>query len=106
MGRLARIRAGEVTVVLVEKSGPGSSPLLYEAAGADPRDFKIVLAKSPEGFRNDYETFATGILFCIAPGCASPYLHQFRYRQTTRPLYPWDDLTDMDQADWAGPIEP
>ena len=106
MGRMARIRAGDVTVVLVEKSGPGSSPLLYEAAGADPRDFKIVLAKSPEGFRNDYEPFAAGILFCAAPGCAAPYLHQFRYGQTTRPLYPWDDLTDMDHAEWAGPIDP
>ena len=105
MGRMARIRAGEVTVVLVEKSGPGSSPLLYEAAGADPRDFKIVLAKSPEGFRNDYEPFAAGILFCAAAGSASPYLEEFRFTQTTRPLYPWDDLTDMEQAGWAGPMD-
>ncbi len=105
MGCMARIRAGEVTVVLVEKSGPGSSPLLYEAAGADPREFKIVLAKSPEGFRNDYEPFAAGILFCAAAGSASPYLEEFRFTQTTRPLYPWDDLTDMEQAGWAGPMD-
>ena len=105
MGRMARIRAGELTVVLVEKSGPGSSPLLYEAAGADPRDFKIVLAKSPEGFRNDYEPFAAGILFCAAPGSASPFLEEFRFTQTTRPLYPWDDLTGMAQAGWAGPMD-
>lgn len=106
MGRMARIRAGEVTVVLVEKSGPGSSPLLYEAAGADPRNFKIVLAKSPEGFRNDYEPFAAGILFCATHGAASPYLEDFRFTQTTRPLYPWDDLSDMEQAGWAGSMDP
>jgi microcystin degradation protein MlrC len=104
MGRMARIRAGQVTVVLVERSGPGSSPLLYEAAGVDPRAFKIVLAKSPEGFRHDYEPFAAGILFCAAPGCATPHLGELRFTQTTRPAFPWDDLEAMDEARWAGPM--
>ena len=39
------------------------------------------------------------------PGSASPYLDRFRFTQTTRPLYPWDDLTDMEQAGWAGPMD-
>jgi microcystin degradation protein MlrC len=30
MGRSAVVRSGDVTVVFTEKSGPGSSPLLYE----------------------------------------------------------------------------
>ncbi len=105
MGRMARVRIGEVTVVLVEKTGPGSSPLLYEAAGVDPRRFKIVLAKSPEGFRNDYEPFAAAILYCAAPGCASPYLERLRFTRTTRPLYPWDGLTAPEEAGWAGPMD-
>lgn len=104
MGRMSCVRSGEVTIVLVEKSGPGSSPLLYEAAGIDPRMFKIVLAKSPEGFRNDYEPFSSGILFCAAPGCASPYLHQMQFTQVTHPLYPWDNLVDIRDAVWAGPM--
>lgn len=105
MGGMACIRIGEVTVVLVEKSGPGSSPLLYQAAGVDPRAFKIVIAKSPEGFRNDYEPFASGILYCVAPGCASPFIQDLRFTHTTRPLYPWDELTSMKDARWAGPME-
>src|SRR5262249_50595113 len=57
MGRSAVVRSGDVTVVFTEKSGPGSSPLLYEAAGLDPRSCGIVVAKSPAGFRADYDPF-------------------------------------------------
>ena len=102
MGRMARVTIGEVTLVLAENTGPGSSPLLYEAAGVDPRDYKIVVAKSPEGFRRDYEPFAAGILYCAAPGCATPFLEEVDFTRTTRPLFPKDNLDDPSQAEWAG----
>ncbi len=102
MGRMARVAIGEITLVLAEQTGPGSSPLLYEAAGVEPRDFKIVVAKSPEGFRRDYEPFAAGILYCSAPGCATPFLDEVDFTRTTRPLFPTDDLDDPSQAEWAG----
>ena len=57
------VRSGDATIVLTEKTGPGSSPSLYRAVGLDPCDFKIVVAKSPEGFRSDYESLAAGILY-------------------------------------------
>ena len=104
MGEMAVIRASDVTVVLTEKSGPGSSPLLYQAAGLNPRDFKIVIAKSPEGFRQDYEPFAAGILYCGAPGCATPFLDQVEFGKVTRPLFPLDALEETAEATWAGPM--
>jgi len=104
MGQMAVVRTGDLTVVLVEKTGPGSSPRLYRAAGLDPRDFKIVVAKSPEGFRQDYEPFAAGILYCAAPGCATPFLDQVEFREVSRPLFPLDALEDMAAAKWAGPM--
>lgn len=104
MGRAAVVRAGDVTVVLVEETGPGSSPRLYQAVGLDPRDFKIVIAKSPEGFRQDYEPFAAGILYCGAPGCATPYLLEAGFRSASRPLYPLDQIDEMSQAPWAGEL--
>ena len=103
MGRAAIFRAGDATVVLVEQTGPGSTPLVYEAVGLDPRDFKIVVAKSPEGFRQDYEPFAAGILYCGAPGCATPYLEEVDFRQVSRPLFPADPLAEP-IADWAGDL--
>lgn len=104
MGRAAVISSGDVTVVLVEETGPGSSPRLYEAVGLDPRDFKIVIAKSPEGFRQDYEPFAAGILYCGAPGCATPLLLEAGFRSVSRPLYPLDELDQISQAPWAGEL--
>ena len=102
MGRAGVVVAGGATVVLTERTGPGSSPSLYEAVGLDPRKFKIVVAKSPEGFRRDYESFAAKILYCAAPGCSTPDLTQVGYRHVSRPLYPVDDIEDMGEARWAG----
>jgi len=102
MGRYACVRAGDVTVVLTEKTGPGSSPLLYRAAGLEPAEYKIVMAKSPEGFRRDYEPFSAGILYCAAPGCATPFLHTVPFRQVSRPVFPLEDLDDPANATWAG----
>ena len=104
MGRMARVRVNDTTVVLVEKTGPGSSPLLYEAAGVDPRPFAIVAAKSPEGFRQDYAPFAAGILYCAAPGCATPFIDEVDFAKVNRPLFPLDEIEDMTAAEWAGPI--
>jgi microcystin degradation protein MlrC len=104
MGRMARLRVRDTTIVLVEQTGPGSSPQLYEAAGADPRLVKIVLAKSPEGFRADYEPFSAGILYAAAPGCATPFIDQVELARSHRPVFPQDDLEDTSEATWAGLI--
>ena len=104
MGRAAVITSGDATIVLTEKTGPGSSPNVYQAIGLDPRDFKLVVAKSPEGFRSDYEPFAAGILYSAAPGCSTPHLTEVGYEHVNRPLYPIDAMEDMEQAAWAGSI--
>ncbi|MBT5874775.1 MAG: M81 family metallopeptidase [Candidatus Latescibacteria bacterium] len=102
MGRMAVVRIRDVTVVLVEATGPGSSPQLYEAAGLDPRSFKIVIAKSPEGFRVDYEPFSAGILYCGAAGCATPFLDTVSFTNVSKPVFPVEDLQVMNDAGWAG----
>jgi microcystin degradation protein MlrC len=102
MGRMARLRVGDTTIVLVQETGPGSSPQLYTAAGVDPCVCKIVLAKSPEGFRADYESFSAGILYAAAPGCATPFIEQILLQHSTHPIFPFDDLDSPSQAAWAG----
>jgi microcystin degradation protein MlrC len=95
MGAGAVIRSGDVTILLCERSGPGSSPKLYEAAGLDPRDFKIVVAKSPSGFRADYESFAVLMISADCPGCASPAWNSMPFENITRPLWPLDEIDDF-----------
>ena len=105
MGRTAVVRSRDTTIVLTEKTGPGSSPALYEAIGLDPKAFKIVVAKSPEGFRRDYEPFSAGILYCAAPGCATPHLTEVGYERVSRPIHPLDAMEDIEEAEWAGSME-
>ena len=63
-----------------------------------------MLAKSPEGFRADYEGFAAGILYAAAPGCATPFIDQVKLAQSHRPVFPQDDFAATTDAAWAGPI--
>jgi microcystin degradation protein MlrC len=94
MGAGAVVRSGDVTILLCERTGPGSSPRLYESAGLDPRDFKIVVAKSPAGFRADYESFAALMISADCPGCASPAWESMPFKNITRPLWPLDEIDD------------
>ncbi len=101
MGRGAVVQSGDVTILLTEKSGPGSTPKLYETAGLNPREFGIVVAKSPAGFRAEYEPFAAEILLLDGPGCASPHFDRLNFRAADRPLWPLERINRMTEATWC-----
>jgi len=101
MGRGAVVRSGDVTVLFTEKNGPGSSPLLYEAAGLDPRSCGIVVAKSPAGFRADYDPFVAGTYLADCPGCATPNWDRLNFHNINRPLWPLQKIAQADEADWC-----
>lgn len=105
MGRAAVIRHGSVTILLAERKGLGSTPRLYETAGLDPRKYKFVSAKSPEGFRHDYDSIGAGFLYCGAPGCAWENLKEMPFKRLNRPLYPLDEPADLDATSWAWHID-
>ena len=98
MGVGAVVRVRDVTIVFTESTGPGSTPLLYQNLGLEPRDFKIVVAKSPSGFRVEYEPFAADIILLDTPGPASPNFAQLPFTRINRPLWPIDDIGD--DVDW------
>lgn len=102
MGRGAVVRSGDVTVLFVEKTGPGSSPLLYETAGLDPRTCGIVVAKSPAGFRADYESFTAATFLADCPGCASANWSRLSFFRINRPLWPLNHIDRPQAAKWCG----
>jgi len=104
MGNSAVIRTGDVTLLLVEKRGPGSTPMMYRCVGLEPKDFKIVVVKSPAGFRAEFEPFAGGIILSACPGCASPYLEQMPYKKINRPLWPFDKFENWCNIAWPNNI--
>jgi microcystin degradation protein MlrC len=101
MGRGAVVRSGDVQILLVEQGGPGSSPRLYESVGLDPRTCGIVVAKSPAGFRADYDSFAAAAFLVDCPGCASPHWTEMRFNHVDRPLWPLTPIASPAEATWC-----
>lgn len=92
MGRSAVLRAGDVRIICTERSGPHFAPELFRAAGIDPFAARVLVAKSPCGFRAVYAAQAEQILNVQAPGCAPADFYNYEYHQRPKPLWPWEDF--------------
>ncbi len=101
MGQGAVVQAGDVSILFTEQSGPGSSPRLYETAGLDPRTCGLVVAKSPAGFRADYDPFVKAAFLADCPGCAAPNWSRLNFLNVDRPLSPLDAMASPDEASWC-----
>ncbi len=101
MGRAAVVRVADVTLLLVEKPGPGSTPLMYRCVGLDPKAFKVVIVKSPQGFRAEFGPFAADIILSDCPGCASSRFSSLPYKKISRPLWPLDKIRDWREVAWV-----
>jgi len=102
MGISAVVRIRDVRLLLVEAPGPGSTPMMYRCVGLEPKDHRVVIVKSPAGFRAEFGPFASLILLADCPGCASPRYERMPYNTISRPLWPIDPITDRGEAPWAG----
>ena len=90
MGRSVVLRHGNVHIVVTSRTGPHFAPQLFEAAGLDPFDASVLVAKSPCGFRAAYAGRAAQIFSIAGPGCAPPDFWNYEYQHIPRPLWPWD----------------
>src|SRR5262245_10343959 len=81
MGPGVVLRSGNVHLIVTTRSGPHFAPELFRAAGFDPFDAAVLIAKSPCGFRAAYQARAREILVARAPGCAPSDFWNYPYRQ-------------------------
>jgi microcystin degradation protein MlrC len=101
MGQAAVVRLKDVTLLLVERPGPGGTPMMYRCAGLEPKDYKIVVVKSPAGFRAEYGPFASLILLADCPGCASPHFESLPFTKYHKPLEPMQRIEEREEAGWV-----
>lgn len=92
MGLSAVLQCGQIYIVVTSRSGPHFAPQLFQTARLDPFAARVLVAKSPCGFRAAYETYAQKILIVRAPGCAPSDFWNYEYRNIPRPLWPWDEI--------------
>jgi microcystin degradation protein MlrC len=93
MGRSVVLRhASNTRVIVTTRSGPHFAPELFRAAGFEPFEASVVIAKSPCGFRAVYAEHAAAIYSVKAPGCAPSDFWNYDFKNIPRPLWPWDDI--------------
>jgi microcystin degradation protein MlrC len=95
MGRSAVLEAGSVSILAAERSVMTLDPELYRSHGIEPCRAKIVVVKSPAGFRAAYEPIAKGIFIVDTPGVSTAKLHTLPFRRIPRPIYPLDPGTTL-----------
>ena len=90
-GNTAVLVAGTYSIMATTRPVSIMDRKVFEARGLDPRDFDIVVCKSPNGFRVHYEEIASRIIPVDAPGSTSANLKSLPYTQCERPMFPLDD---------------
>jgi microcystin degradation protein MlrC len=90
MGRAVVLEVRQVQILLAERSSMTVDPELFRSHGIDPLYCKIVVVKSPNGFRAAYEPIAKAIFVVDTPGVSSANLKTLPFRRVTRPIYPLD----------------
>ncbi len=91
MGLAGVLEVGNIYVVVSERPGPGSSPVVYTGAGLDPARAKIIVAKSVVDWREGFKEVGRLFLLGEAPGLAPSNLQLLEWKRVTRPLFPLDE---------------
>jgi microcystin degradation protein MlrC len=90
MGPSAVVEVGEVKILIASRSAMTVDPELYRSHGIDPLHLKIVVVKSPNGFRACYEPIAKAIFVVDTPGVSTANLQSLPWRRVRRPIHPLD----------------
>ena len=90
MGRSVVIEIGNIRLLVAERAVMTLDPELYRSHGIEPTRMKIVVVKSPNGFREAYEPIAKRLVIVDTPGVSSANLKQMPYRRIDRAMYPFN----------------
>jgi microcystin degradation protein MlrC len=90
MGTTVVFEAGMVRILIAERPAMTVDPELFRSHGLDPLYMKIVVVKSPTGFRFGYEPIAKRIFVVDTPGVSSANFAAMPFRRINRPIYPLD----------------
>jgi microcystin degradation protein MlrC len=92
MGRSVVLDIGGIRLLAAERAAMTVDPELYRSHGIEPGRMKIVVVKSPNGFREPYRDIARKMYLVDTPGVSTPRLRTIDYRHVPRPIYPLDLL--------------
>jgi microcystin degradation protein MlrC len=103
LGRTVLLRCGAedgVSVVVTENRLQPRDAEIWRHAGVQPERLDVLVVKSTNHYRADYEPMASHVIPINSPGLAAMDPRQFDHRNVTRPRYPLDEMADDDYPDW------
>jgi microcystin degradation protein MlrC len=93
-GRTALLQAGNLTLVVTSRPVHLFDRSLFYAHGCDPRNFDLVVVKSPHCQHHMYADWCRAMINVDAPGSTSANLPTLGHTVCRRPVFPLDDITD------------
>jgi microcystin degradation protein MlrC len=103
LGRTVRLECGPddgLSVLLTEHRHSPNDAEIWRHVGITPEDEPLLVLKTVNHFRADYERFADEILLVDSPGTFAVDLSRFDWSSLSRPKYPLDGMADDDYPDW------
>jgi len=89
-GHTAVLQADNITLVVTSLTVSLTDRSLFLAHGQDPRQFDLVVVKSPHTRHEFYDAWAARNINVDAPGATSANLHSLSHRKCRRPIFPLD----------------
>ena len=91
MGTTTVVISNKTTVVVTQNAANMISPDVYRSQDLEPRNYDIVVVKSANSFRSEYD-FATKVILVDTPGISSANLRGLPFKRVPRPIYPLDPM--------------
>jgi microcystin degradation protein MlrC len=89
-GPTAVLRFGNFTVVVFSRSVSLFDRALYYSNGCNPRDFDLIVMKSPHAEFHMYDAWVEKNFNIDAPGATSAHLPSLGHTICARPMYPME----------------
>ena len=90
-GDTAVIQTGTITLVVTSRPVSLFDRALFYAHGQDPKDFDLVVVKSPHCEYHMFAGWAARLVDVDAPGATSANLRRLGHTKCARPIFPLDD---------------
>lgn len=94
MGRCTVLDIGTISLLVTELPTFSGDPSMYRSVGLEPSEADLVVVKSANQFRAEYEAIASGIFILDTPGRSPANLLKLSFSKLQRPCYPFDDDFD------------
>ncbi|MDN4075996.1 M81 family metallopeptidase [Fictibacillus terranigra] len=91
MGRCAVLQIGTISILITEQPTFSGDPAMYRSMGMEPSEADLVVVKSANQFRAEYEKLSKQIFILDTPGCSPADITSLHYKNIDFPCYPFQD---------------